>query len=222
MKILRPLALATGGALAVAAPAAAHVTLDPREAPADSFVRFAIRVPNESPDAATIKLTVRLPLGLTSVAFQPKPGWTRRVVTQKLAKPIQVFGETVTERVATVTWSGGSIGPGEFDEFGVSAHVPNTPGRELRFPAVQTYAGGEVARWIGGSGADEPAPSLVLMDAAGGDAQSSTQTASASATDETGDEDDRAGPALVVGIAGLAVALIALGVALFRGRSAVR
>lgn len=216
MKILRSLALATGGALAVAAPAAAHVTLDPREAPADSFVRLAIRVPNERPDAATVKVTVRLPQGLTSVAFQPKPGWTRSVVMQKLSKPTQVFGETITERVASISWSGGTIGPGEFDEFWVSAHVPNTPGRELRFPALQTYTRGEVVRWIGGPGADEPAPSIVVTRAAGGAAQPATETAAASSAEETGDGDARANLALALAIVGLAAGLIALAVALFR------
>lgn len=216
MKILRSVAVATGGALALASPAAAHVTVNPREAPADSFARFAIRVPNEEPTAATIELTVKLPDGLTAVGFQPKPGWTRSVTMAKLAKPVQVEGETVTERIASVTWKGGSIGPGEFDEFGLSAHVPDTPGKQLVFPALQTYQGGEVVRWIGGPDADEPAPRVEVTAAESEGAAPTTQTTAAASADDEGSDDSRANIALALAIAGLAAGLIALAVALFR------
>jgi hypothetical protein len=133
----------------------------------------------------------------------------------KLAKPITVEGETVTDRVATVTWSGGSIAPGEFDEFGISAHVPNTPGRVLVFPALQTYAGGEVVRWIGSPDADEPAP-RVQLTAAAGESNTSPTTTMAAAQDEGDDDGDRSNLALGIAIAGLAAGLVALGVAIFR------
>ena len=67
----------------------------------------------------------------------------------KLAKPVtNDEGETVTERIDTVTWEGGKIAPGEFDEFGMSAKVPADE-TTLVFPATQTYSNGEVVRWIG-------------------------------------------------------------------------
>ena len=207
----------TVGAIAlglVAAPAAAaHVTVNPRDAPADSFARFAVRVPNEQESADTIAVSVKLPEGLSDVAFQAKPGWKRTVTMAKLAKPITVEGETVSDRIATVTWSGGSIAPGEFDEFGISAHVPNTPGRVLVFPALQTYTGGEVVRWIGAPNADEPAPRIQLTAAAGESNASPTTTVVAQ--DER-DESDRSNLALGIAIAGLAAGLVALGVAIFR------
>lgn len=208
MTILRSLAVATGGALALAAPAAAHVTLDPEEASADSFARFDFRVPNELPDKATIKFRVRFPAGLTSVSFLPKPGWKRTVVTAKLAKPVTTEGERVTERVAQVTWSGGSIEPGEFEEFAFSAHVPNTPGKRLVFPSLQVFQGGEITRWIGAPDADEPAPRVILTS--DGTATPAAVTTAAAAND---DGEGRATIALVLAIAGLAAGLIALGVA---------
>jgi uncharacterized protein YcnI len=214
MTIVRSLVLATGGALALASPAVAHVTVNPREAPADSFTRFAIRVPNES-KTATIEVTVKLPEALTAVGFQPKPGWTRSVTIAKLAKPVQVEGESVTERIATVTWKGGSLRPGEFDEFGLSAHVPNTPGRQLVFPTLQKYAGGEVVRWIGSPDGDEPAPRVVLTGTQSEAAAPTTQATAAGSEDE-GDGEGRANLALALAIAGLAAGLIALAVALFR------
>lgn len=214
MTIFRLLVLATGGALALASPAAAHVTIDPREAAADSFTRFAIRIPNES-KTATIEVALKLPEGLTAVGFQPKPGWTRSVTMAKLAKPVQVEGESVTERIATVTWTGGSIRPGEFDEFGLSAHVPNIPGRQLVFPTLQKYAGGEVVRWIGPPDGDEPAPRVRLAATQSEAAAPPTQTTAAGSEDES-DGDNRANLALALAIAGLAAGLIALAVALFR------
>jgi len=218
---MRKIPRLTVGAIAVAlvaAPAAAaHVTVNPRDAPADSFSRFAVRVPNEQESADTIAVSVKLPEGLSDVAFQAKPDWKRTVTMAKLAKPITVEGETVTDRVATVTWSGGSIAPGEFDEFGISAHVPNTPGRVLVFPALQTYTGGEVVRWIGSPDADEPAPRVQLTAAAGESNMSPTATTTeATAQDEGDDDSDRSNLALGVAIVGLAAGLVALGVAIFR------
>ena len=40
----------------------------------------------------------------------------------------------MTERIATVTWEGGKIAPGEFDEFGMSAKVPDTRRKTLGLP----------------------------------------------------------------------------------------
>ena len=207
--------VAVGGtALALSASAWAHVTVDPGEAAADSFARFAIRVPNERPTAATVKLTIRLPAGLTFVGFQSKPGWKRTVTMAKLAQPVTIEGERVTERIATVTWSGGSIGPGEFDEFGMSAHVPKRPGSALVFPALQTYDNGETVRWIGGPDADEPAPRVTLTASE----ESSEQPAAAAVESPSADdeEDDRDGLTLGLAIVGLVVGLIALGAALIR------
>ena len=140
---MKTLVLAAGASLVLAAAASAHVTLNPGNAPADSFSRFALRVPTEE-DVPTVKVSIQLPAELEEVGFQPKAGWTR------------------TQNGRVVTWSGGQIGVGEFDEFGLSIHVPNTPGQTLTFPATQTYANGKVVRWIGAPESDEPAPNLTI------------------------------------------------------------
>ncbi|MEA2497644.1 MAG: hypothetical protein QOH26_49, partial [Actinomycetota bacterium] len=97
------------------------------------------------------------------VSFQPKDGWDRTVKMKKLDEPIEVFGEKVNEVVGSVTWSGGEIKPGEFDEFGFSAKVPDEPA-DLEFPSLQTYAGGEVVRWIGPEDSDAPAPHVNIIE----------------------------------------------------------
>jgi uncharacterized protein YcnI len=148
----------------VAVPAAvAHVTLNPNEWEAGGFARFAIRVPNEQENADTIEVTVRFPQSIISASFQPMPGWRRTIEMEPLDQPIEEEGERITEHIATVTWTGGRIRPGEFEEFGVSFQVPETPGEELAFPSLQTYSNGEVVRWTGPPDSDTPAPIVTVL-----------------------------------------------------------
>ena len=93
--------------LVLPATAAAHVTLNPGEWEAGGFARLDVRVPNERSNANTTEVTVQFPEGLTFVSFQPKQGWKRTVEVEQLDEPIEVFGEEVTERIASVTWKWG-------------------------------------------------------------------------------------------------------------------
>jgi uncharacterized protein YcnI len=210
--------LTAAGALVLAPAAAGHVTVNPGEVPADSFSRFAVRVPNERANADTTKVTVQLPAGLFFVNFQPKPGWKRTVTMERLDPPATVFGEEVTERIATVTWEGGAIAPGEFDEFGMSAKVPNAPGRTLAFPALQTYSNGEVVRWIGPPDADEPASRVTLgpSEEEGATAASAEQQAQTPAEASDDGEGETDWLARGLGIAGLVAGLVALGAMFWR------
>ncbi|HVL63950.1 MAG TPA: YcnI family protein [Actinomycetota bacterium] len=150
-------------ALVTAVPAWAHVTVQPNEAPAGSFFRFVVRVPNERDNASTTKVEVQFPDNLVFVSFQDKQGWERSVQMRQLDEPIEVFGEEMDEVVGSVTWSGGEIGPHEFEEFGFSARVPE--GEDvLEFPALQTYDSGEVVRWIGPADSEEPAARVSVVD----------------------------------------------------------
>ena len=203
-----PILLVLAGALLAVPAASAHVTVNPRTVQADSFARFAVRVPDEAEDAQTIKVTVQLPESVSFVSFQPKPGWKRSVTMVKLDTPItNDEGETVTERISTVTWEGGQIAPGEFDEFGLSAKVPAAQGK-LVFPAVQTYSNGDVVRWIGDPDSDTPAPRVTVTPRAG--------EAAAAAPTASSDEGEHDGLALAFGIAGLVAGVAALAVVLIR------
>ena len=196
MKLGKTLIVASAAALVTATAASAHVTLNPEKAPADSFTHFALRVPTEE-DVPTVKVSVQLPEGLDEVSFQPKPGWKR------------------TQSGRVVTWSGGEIGVGGFDEFGLSTHLPNTPGTTLVFPATQTYANGKVVHWIGALTSDEPAPHVTLEAAEG---QPATTTTTASATKD--DDEDGSDAALWLAIAALVVGVAALSLGIVRGRRA--
>ena len=202
-------------ALVVTPVAAAHVTVNPGEWEAGGFARFAVRVPNEQANADTTEVTVQFPENVISASFQPVPGWKRTVEMATLDEPVEIFGEQVTERIASVTWSGGTIAPGEFQEFGVSFQVPETPGEELVFPSLQTYSNGEVVRWIGPEDSDTPAPIVAVTAPAEEEEADGTPTAEeeaqpAASGSEEDDDSGLATVALILGIAGLAAGLAAL------------
>jgi uncharacterized protein YcnI len=203
--------------LVLAPAAAAHVTLQPDQAPAGGFTRLDVRVPTERDNASTTKVEVQFPPGFLSVSTEPVPGWDAQIRMRKLDKPVEQFGERVTEEVDRVTFTAGgganAIGPGEFQDFGLSVGVPDKPNATLRFPAVQTYSNGEVVRWIGPPDSEEPAPTVELTAAAaeGGAAEEPAQEQAPAASE---DDDDSSNTlsiiALIVGIAGLAAGLGAL------------
>jgi periplasmic copper chaperone A len=208
--------LALGTALVAVPAASGHVTLNPNEVPAGSFSRFAVRVPNERPNAETTKVVVQLPEGLSFISFQPKPGWTRTVTTETLANPVtNDEGETVTERIATVTWEGGKIAPGEFDEFGLSAKVPDEA-QTLVFPSTQTYSNGEQVHWIGDADADTPAPRVALAAAAEENTPTETTAAPAASSDDSEDDEGQDWLTLTLAIVGAVAGVAALAVVLFR------
>ena len=206
-----------------AGPVWAHVTVQPNEAATGAFARFVVRVPNERGDADTTKVEVELP-PLAFVSFQPKAGWTRTVEMVTLDEPLDVFGEEVSEVPGKVTWAGGTIKPGEFDEFGFSARTPDDAG-SLEFPALQTYSSGEVVRWIGPEDSEEPAGLVQVIALPEGQGQLSLLASlAAGGGGSTGDgeeaeeESDDTLP-LTLGIAGTGFGLLALVLTLVKKRA---
>jgi len=207
-------ALCAAGVLVLAAPALAHVTVQPNEAVVGAFSRFVVRVPNERDDAGTTKVTVQLP-PLAFVSFEPKEGWKRTTKTIEFDEPIEVFGEEITEGVGSVTWSGGGIGPGEFDEFGFSARMPDAE-TALTFEAVQTYSSGEVVEWTGAPESEEPAALVNVYDIGAGESEGQLAVlarlneAAAAGTEDTGAEAEAADDGDTSDSLGLVVAGVAL------------
>jgi periplasmic copper chaperone A len=192
LKTLVPALLALA-LLALPAVASAHVTLQPSEAPEGAFTVLDVRVPNESDNANTTQIAVQFPVGFADVSYQAVPGWSVKVVKDKLAKPVQTDDGPVTEGVKEMVFSGGKLPPGEFQDFPLSVQIPGKAGEELTFKAVQTYDDGEVVRWIGGPGSEHPAPQ-VLVTAAEAD-----HHAPASAAGSEGEEGEAANVAEVSG-----------------------
>ena len=167
-------ALAAGAALVLpAASAFAHVTVNPRSATQGSYTKLAFRVPNEREGVNTTKLEVNFPTDhpIASVSVKPHPGWTYTVEQTKLATPIKSDDGDISEAVSKITWTGGAIKPGEFDEFEVSVGPLPDDVDSLTFKALQTYSDGQIVRWIeeaapGAAAPDHPAPVLTLTKAA--------------------------------------------------------
>jgi uncharacterized protein YcnI len=216
---MRRIAIATATICALLLPAAAqaHVTLQPNEAPAGGFTVLDVRVPNERDDANTTKIDVKFPPGFAEVSYQAVPGWQVKVIKEKLANPVQTDDGPVTEGVSEIVWSGGSIAPGQFQDFPLSVQIPDEAGKALTFKALQTYDNGEVVRWIGPPESEEPAPQVMVTAAEGG--HSAAAAESGSSGDEASDGSDSASKGL--GIAALvlgALGLLAGGAALMRSR----
>jgi uncharacterized protein len=172
-------AVAAVCAVALAGPAAAHVTVNPDEAEQGGYATINVKVPNERDNASTVKVELTFPADhpLASVMPQPVPGWDVKVTRTKPAEPVEAHGRKLTEVPSKITWTetGGGIEPGTFQQFPVSVgQLPEDVDR-LVLKAVQTYSNKEVVRWIeeppaeGGEEPESPAPVLRLVAPAEGD-----------------------------------------------------
>ncbi|HEY0697877.1 MAG TPA: YcnI family protein [Micromonospora sp.] len=217
---LRAAALALAGALVgvlgFAAPASAHVTVNPKEAVQGSYGRLAFRVPTEHDTASTVKVEVVLPENapVTSVMTMPVPGWTVALEKRKLDKPLDSHGTPITEVVSKITWTAtgdAAIKPGQFQEFPVSiGPLPET--EQMVFKALQTYSDNSVVRWIeeasGTEKPEKPAPVLKLTPAASASASPAPAAVPAAMDSDDGDDDNST--AFGLGVAGLVAGLAGL------------
>ncbi|MER6415143.1 YcnI family protein [Streptomyces humidus] len=233
-------ALAAAAVLAAAGAASAHVTVHPEsyaQGATDGVLTF--RVPNEENTAATTKVQVFLPTDhpLLGVLVSPRDGWTAKVTNTKLRTPVKTDDGTVTDAVSEITWTGGKIGAGQFEDFDVAfGQLPDDAGR-LAFKTLQTYADGKTVRWIeegqaGGDESENPAPVLELTaKAADGTAEGTAQNGAA-APDSTATKNSRGSSVTAsaddstargLGVAGLVAGVLGLVAAAFtavRSRSA--
>jgi uncharacterized protein YcnI len=224
-------ALTASAVLAAAGAAFAHVTVHPEsyaKGATDGTLTF--RVPNEEDGASTTKVQVFFPTDhpVLGVLVGPIPGWTATTTTTKLKTPVTTDDGTITEAVSEVTWTKGTIKPGQYQDFSVAFGQLPEDASELAFKTLQTYSDGKVARWIeeaqaGKEEPENPVPVLTLTTAA--DAGTASPKASASAAPASATVPASAttddSTARTIGIAGLAVGLLGLAAAAFaitRGR----
>ncbi len=202
-------AIALAATLGLPAAAAAHVEFTTERAPAGTDARLTLEVPNERPAAATSRIDMRMPAGVTSVKARALHGW-RLEVTKA--------GNDVRRLTLTAAPSGDELTGSEKGRFGLLVGLPGRPGTTIVFPVLQTYDNGEVVRWIGPEGTSEPAPRLRLT---GGKtvpppAQPSQAAQPATTPTETtpdkegdGDGDGGGGIPIVVGIGAILLAAVA-------------
>jgi uncharacterized protein YcnI len=215
--------------LAWAAPAAAHVTIEPPSVPKGGTATISFIVPNESAGARTNRVQIVFPAppdAIASVSVQAMPGWHFTIKSQKLPKPIQTDDGSIDEVVNSITWTANSIATSiaqdEFAAFTVNADgIPNGPD-QLVFRAVQSYSDGSTVRWVdpvtpGGPEADHPTPILQLT-AGSGTTTPTTSGASSASTTVASTEDNSARALGVIGIVVGGVALVAATGAFMRRR----
>jgi uncharacterized protein YcnI len=229
----RVILAAMAGALvfAWAAPAAAHVTIEPPSVPKGGTATISFVVPNESAGARTNRVQIFFPPPpdtIASVSVQAMPGWHFTIALRKLTAPIQTDEGSINQVVSSITWTANSIATSiaqdEFAAFTVNADgIPDGPD-QLAFRAVQSYSDGSSVRWVdpvtaGGPEAEHPTPILELTAGSG----SATPTTSATSTGSTAvasTEDNSARALGVIGIVVGGVALVAATGALMRRRRA--
>lgn len=148
----RAAAIAVAAGLVPAATAHGHAIVQPGHArPADPQV-YRVTVPNEL-ETPTTDIRLRVPKGIDFVLLEQAPaGWKGEIVRK---------GDAISE----IRWSGGEIPPEQFGTFRFLARNPVEEG-EISWPIVQTYADGEVQRWIGPAGSDEPASRTTIAESA--------------------------------------------------------
>jgi periplasmic copper chaperone A len=139
--------LALLGALAAApaAPAAAHVTLEVQQAAAGSLYKGVFRVPHGCDGAATIRITVQVPPGVTQALPMPKPGW--RLTTTRREDAAAPAGHGTAPELAAIAWEGGPLDHAHYDEFVLRMRLPDRPGELLHIPVVQECEGGRSTAW---------------------------------------------------------------------------
>ncbi len=240
-RIVLTAALVGAVVCALAAPAAAHVTVDPASAPKGSSVKLSFLVPNEAAAARVTQVQIAFPTPpntpIASVAVESKPGWTIRVTRRQVAPPIQTDDGTVSSIVSIVTWKArtpaDAIEPEQFGAFTIQADGLPDDRDEVVFRAIQTYSDGSVERWIepvtpDGPEAEHPTPILVLTEPDGGTTATTSPTPSGTTAPSTNrttiiatsTEDNSARALAVVAIVLGAVALILATGALMKKRRA--
>ena len=142
---MRKILIALAAAALPAMQAQAHVTVDPAQAAPHAYVRAALRVGHGCGTAATTRLTVRLPEGVTGARPMPKPGWTIVLTPRDGAAPAGGHGSA--PEVGAITWEGGKLPNEYYDEFVLRFRAPNEPGATLWFQVRQECEGGAVTDW---------------------------------------------------------------------------
>lgn len=217
---MKKLLTVLGGAAVVlfwaAGPAAAHVEPTISEAPAGGDATFALTIPHgcDGQGGDTVKVEVQMPEGVETATPEYLPGWEAAVDD---AGPV------------VVTWEGGPLPHDQFQQFGLSVLMPDTPGETVLFPTIQTCSSGEEIAWVeetpeGGEEPEHPAPAIAITESEGehghgadeaatdehatettavADEHAADESAAADGSDDDEDGDTLAVIALIVGALGL-------------------
>jgi periplasmic copper chaperone A len=131
-------ALAAAALVTLASPALAHVTFEAAQTTPNSTFKAVLRIAHGCQGQPTLKVRVRIPEGVVAVKPMPKAGWKLEIAKGSYVRAYQVMGETVSEGVTDIVWSG-SLDDAFYDEFVFQARFTDAfqPGATVYFPVVQ-------------------------------------------------------------------------------------
>jgi periplasmic copper chaperone A len=219
----RTLALVMAGALVVPAAAAAHITVNPTEGPADGYATLDFEVPHGCEESPTTQVRVQIPETVPQATPEVHPGWS--LETKEGPKDeVELHGETITRGVSEVIWTAEDAPlPAHYlDRFAISVKLPPGEGETVYFPTVQKCEKGQTG-WIEipaeGESAEElesPAPAVTLT-AVEAEHEATEEDAAAEETATEPSEDDGDGMAIAALVVG-GLGLVFGGASLMRNR----
>jgi uncharacterized protein YcnI len=153
MKLDRTTGAGIGALLVLATPVflLAHAVVFPKASAPGAYERYVLRVPNEK-NVATTRVELRIPAGVRVISFADVPGWKLEPKTDS------------ANAIVGAVWTG-TLAPKRFVEFPFMAVNPKTP-TTIHWPALQTYADGQLVEWTGADSSKSPASATEIVAAA--------------------------------------------------------
>jgi periplasmic copper chaperone A len=166
--VMRVFVIASVVATTFAATAQAHVVFNQTNVAPAALTTLELRVTHGCAGSSTKEVRVKLPEGVSRVTPRALAGWQMAETKRTLPTPVVLHGETITQTVDTIIWSGGSFPDFAYQQFEVRAMMPNTPGQTLYFPVEQICESGSTS-WsqipatpAGWGALRDPAPFVTL------------------------------------------------------------
>lgn len=144
--------IAAAALVALAAPVAAVTIPEGGVVPPGRVFVINLRVTEGCAGLPMDELEVTIPESVTAVLPEAVGGWT---VETELRD-----GSPQDPQIGVVRWTGGSVGTGEYLDFGLRARFPDEPGATIEFPTIKR-CGELTVEWVGSEG-DTPAPTVNL------------------------------------------------------------
>jgi uncharacterized protein YcnI len=110
--------------------ASAHIGLENQKAEAGSYYKAVFKITHGCDGEPIRQIIVNIPEGVQGAKPMVKPGWTIEIERGRLPKPYTALhGRPVTEEVKQLRWTGGPLPNEHYDEFVVTAKLPDAPGK---------------------------------------------------------------------------------------------
>lgn len=146
ISIFSRVALAAVSVVAISAPAMAHMSFETAISAPGAAFKGVLALPHGCDGAPTDTVRVTMPEGFYNARPMPKPGWTLQTVTSAYATPYDNHGTPMTEGVTEITWSGGTVEDGWYDEFVFHGTFGDHLSGAVSF-AVEQACGDAVLEW---------------------------------------------------------------------------